>query len=121
MPLFFIKNANGAGLGDPAAKGAKIDDAFTVVKDTANTSYNTGLDLNTTLGNAVLWIISLIGIVFILFTIYAGYLWMTAQGNEQKADRAKEILQQSIIGIIVVFGAYAIAYFVINVFSAQLK
>ena len=45
--------------------------------------------------------ISLIGIIFISYTIYGGYLWMTAAGN-------------GIIGIIVILGAAAIYYFIFN-------
>lgn len=121
LPLLFVKNVNGAGLGDPAATGDKMGDAFDIVKDTAGENYNTNLELNTVLGDIVLLILSVIGAVFIIFMVYAGYLWMTASGNEQKVDRAKEILRQSIIGVIVIVGAYAIAYFVINIFSTQIN
>ncbi len=99
-----------------SAKG--LNSAFRVVGDVASSSnsYNTGQTLEPLLGDIILIILSLIGIVFVIFIIYAGYLWMTASGNEQKVDKSKEILRQAIIGLIVVFGAYAIAYFVIQVF-----
>lgn len=96
-----------------------IKSAFDVVDKTVGNSYDTQKDINSILGSIVLAILSLIGIVFIIFIIYAGYLWMTASGNEQKVDKSKEILKQSIIGLIVIVGAYAIAYFVIQIFGSQ--
>ena len=48
------------------------------------------------------------------YLIYGGYLWMTARGNEETLEKAKKIIRGSIIGIIIVFSAYAITYFVIS-------
>jgi hypothetical protein len=44
--------------------------------------------------------------------IYAGILWMTAEGNDQQVAKAKSLLINSIIGIIIVFAAYAITSFI---------
>jgi hypothetical protein len=49
--------------------------------------------------------------------IYAGILWMTAQGNDQKVEKAKQMITEAIVGLIIVVAAYAIAYFVINYFG----
>lgn len=104
-----------------SAKG--LNSAFKVVGEVASSSnsYNTSQTLDLLLGDIILVILSLIGVVFVIFIIYAGYLWMTASGNEQKVEKSKEILKQSIIGLIVIFGAYTIAYFVIQIFGSNLK
>jgi len=52
--------------------------------------------------------ISLIGIVFISYLIYAGYLWLTAAGDEEKITKAKRIIRWSIIGLIIILAAAAI-------------
>ena len=44
--------------------------------------------------------------------VYAGYLWMTARGEEEKITKAQNIIKGTIIGLIVVMSAYAITYFV---------
>jgi len=100
--------------------GTGIKSAFRVAEETASSSYNTTRNLDLVLGDIILIILSSIGAVFVIFIVYAGYLWMTASGNEQKVDKSIQILKQSIIGLIVVVGAYAIAYFVIQIFGAQL-
>jgi len=46
--------------------------------------------------------------------IYAGYNWMTAQGEEEKVTKAKDTLTAAIIGLVIVIAAYAISYYVIS-------
>ena len=94
--------------------------AFPLAKDIAEETYKTDQNLNAVLSNVVGIILSVIGGIFVIFIVYAGYIWMTAHGNEQKSSKAKEIIIQSIIGLIVIIAAYAISYFVIKIFSAQI-
>lgn len=56
--------------------------------------------------------LSLVGTFFVAYAVYAGYLIMTAAGEEDKITKAKSILQQGIIGLVVVLSAYSIAFFV---------
>ena len=98
-------SAASSGLGtmlDQAAGDAGYD---TTGKDTA---------LINTAGRIAGGFISLIGIIFISYTIYGGFLWMTAAGREEQITKAKSIIRDGIIGIIVILGAAAIFYFVFN-------
>jgi len=61
--------------------------------------------------NAVL---SLLGVIFLVLVIYAGFLWMTAGGNDEQVGKAKKLLTNSIIGVVVIVAAYAISYFVLS-------
>ena len=45
--------------------------------------------------------------------VYAGYLWMTAGGNDEQVGKAKKIITGSIIGLIIILLAYSISNFVI--------
>lgn len=58
--------------------------------------------------------ISLIGVIFLVLMIYAGFNWMTARGDEEKVTRAKDTLIRAIVGIIIVVGSYAIWKFVFD-------
>ncbi len=73
---------------------------------------------NSSLGGIVAKIIQaflgLLGIIFLVLIIYAGFLWMTAQGDEEKVKKAKEILQRAVIGLVIIVSAYAITYFVFS-------
>ena len=52
------------------------------------------------------------GVIFIILIILAGYNWMTAGGEEEKVNKAKQMIYRAIIGLIIIMSAYAITYFV---------
>ena len=56
--------------------------------------------------------LSLLGIIFVCLIIYGGFLWMTSGGNEVKVMKAKEVLAQAVIGLVIIMSAYAITFFV---------
>ena len=74
----------------------------------------TGLsgDLAGTVGLIIKAVLSVVGTIFLVLTIYAGVLWMTAAGEEEKVTKSKSIIKASIIGLIVIMSAYAITAFV---------
>ncbi len=65
-------------------------------------------------GGIVALILSFVGIIFLILTIYAGLMWMTAQGNSGQVDKAKDLLINAIIGLVIVSAAYSITVFVGN-------
>lgn len=69
------------------------------------------------IGRVITILLSLLGIVFLGLIIYGGLTWMTAAGNEQVVDRAQKIIEEAIVGLIIVIAAYAISYFVIDYLS----
>jgi hypothetical protein len=68
-------------------------------------------NLTTLIGGLIKGAISILGIVFLILIVYAGYLWMTARGDEKVVTKAKDTLQRAIIGLIIVVAAYAITTF----------
>jgi hypothetical protein len=62
--------------------------------------------------------LSLVGTIFLILSVYAGILWMTASGNEEKVTKAKEIVTQAIIGLAITLAAYAITAFVTGKLNA---
>lgn len=59
-------------------------------------------------------VLGLLGTIFLGLTVYAGYLWMTAGGEEEPITQAKSIIRNSVIGLGVVLMSYAITVFVFN-------
>lgn len=63
------------------------------------------------IGSIIRVIFSVLGIIFVILTILAGYRWMTAAGNEEQVSSAKKSLKQSIIGLVIIvltWGAWVI-------------
>ncbi|MBI4437935.1 Ig-like domain-containing protein [Candidatus Uhrbacteria bacterium] len=55
-----------------------------------------------------------IGILFTVLIVYAGFLYLTARGEPDPVKKAKKIFQQSIIGLVIIFSAYGIATFILD-------
>ena len=53
--------------------------------------------------------LTFIGVIFLGLTIYAGYKYMTAQGNEDKVKEATDQIRNGVIGVVIVLGAWIIA------------
>ncbi len=56
--------------------------------------------------------LGLLGFVFLVLTLYAGFLWMTAGGDEGNIEKAKKILTASVIGLIIILLSYSFTVFV---------
>lgn len=74
----------------------------------------TNNDLATLVGRFVFALSGLLGIIFILLVIYAGFLWMTAAGNDEKVKQAKKIIASAVGGLVLIFTSYALVTFVVN-------
>src|SRR3989338_10644917 len=53
-------------------------------------------------------LLGLLGVAFFILMLYGGFIWMKARGNEKEVEKAKNILTDAIIGIVIVAAAYAI-------------
>lgn len=102
--LFSIAEAKAQDLGwgkvDTAANQAKYDVA-------------TETTFSANIGFLIQAVLSMLGVVFLILMVYAGYLWMTARGEEEQISKAHEIIIAAIIGMIVVVAAYSITTFVV--------
>jgi len=61
--------------------------------------------------------LGVVGIIFFIFILYGGFIWMTAAGSVEKESRARKIIINAVIGLIIMFMALAITTFVMNVLN----
>ncbi len=64
------------------------------------------------IGNIIMGALGSVGIIFLILMIVGGVMWMTASGNEERVTKAKSLITNAVIGMVIVFSAYAITYFV---------
>lgn len=64
------------------------------------------------IGTVIKGLLQLLGAVFLLLTLYGGWLWMTAQGDTTQVSKAKNIILSAIIGLIIIAGSYALTNFI---------
>lgn len=94
---------------NPFAKGANLANNVG-----AAAGITTSRGLPEILGSIINVVLGFLGVVFLVLLIYAGFLWMTAQGEEKTVEKAKGIIKQAIIGLIVIVAAFAISNFVLG-------
>jgi len=58
------------------------------------------------------FLLSGLGALSVLMFVYAGVLWMTAAGNEERIGQAKKTLLYATLGIVVVLSSYVFTSFV---------
>lgn len=66
------------------------------------------------IGQVISLILAFLGVIFLILMIYGGYIWMLARGNEQEIEKAKSIIRNALIGLIVVLAAYAITFLLMS-------
>ncbi len=70
------------------------------------------------IGNVVRIVLVLVGIIVLVIIVYAGFLWMTAGGNEDQVKKAKQWLINAVVGLALIMAAYAISSFVVTNLSS---
>lgn len=86
------------------------------------TASNTGLkptkpltpqqEINRLIGTIIKTILGFTGVIFMIMIVAAGDLWMTAGGNEEKITKARTMILNAAIGILIVFGAFIATDFI---------
>lgn len=57
-----------------------------------------------------------IGIIALTLILYAGYLWMMSNGKPDQIEKAKEILKNASIGLLIILSAWGIVSFIFSMF-----
>ena len=89
-----------------------LDDTATEVY--GSTTADSG-DLTYVVGSIISVALSVLGIVLLIFMLYGGFLWMTAGGDAEQVKKAKTIMINSVVGLIILLAAYAISAYVITI------
>ncbi|MFA5155523.1 MAG: pilin [Patescibacteria group bacterium] len=99
------------------AQTPAVGDAQTSCPDGACTLTNP-LGISTPqafIGRVVNSVMGLVGSIALVMFVYGGLTWMTSSGSEEKVKKGRDILVWSAVGLVVVFMAYALTRFVLNV------
>jgi len=64
--------------------------------------------------NIIRIFLGFLGIIAVGLIIYAGWLYMTAEGEQEKVEKAKKILIGAVIGLVICLASFAIASFILN-------
>ena len=69
-------------------------------------------DIRITATRVISTVLETIGMVFMLLIVYAGYIFITAEGEEEKVKKAMNIIKPAVVGLIVILMSYGITLYV---------
>ena len=89
-------------------------------EDFARTAgFSTQDDITVIIARLIRTAISFVGVVAVVFVLIGGFMWMTSGGNTDRLKRAKSILTNAVIGLIIVFASFAIVQFVLGTLTSS--
>ncbi len=98
---------------NPANFGAGLSSLKSVAEE--NKLNTSGASTKEILQTIVKWLLTLTGTIATISLVYGGFLYITSQGEESKAEQAKNIILYSVIGIIIIGISAIIINVVINI------
>ncbi len=60
--------------------------------------------------------LGLLGLIFLSLMLYAGFLWMTSGGNQEKIGKAQTTIRNALIGLIIILMSWAFTRYIITKF-----
>lgn len=73
------------------------------------------------IGRIIQIALSFLGAVAIVIVMYAGFLWMSSNGDEEKISQAQKILKNAVIGLVIVLASWGITTFILSRLAAALN
>lgn len=98
-----------AALENPFEAGKKL---VKTVGTEAKISSETSLEQ--IIGKIINVALSFLGIFFLGLMLYGGFRWMNSQGDDAEVKKAKDLIRNAIIGLVVIVAAFAISNFVLG-------
>jgi hypothetical protein len=105
--LPFLVFAQGTTTTPEETTSNKTLDMLTNVAVTSGAGYKT-TDVPTVAGTIVKAALGLLGIIFIVLMIVAGFKWMSAGGDEKEVETAQAYIKRAIIGLAITLSSWAI-------------
>jgi type IV secretory pathway VirB2 component (pilin) len=66
------------------------------------------------LGSVIKTAMGIVGSIALLMAVWGGFLWLTSMGNESRVETGKKTLIWSILGLVLIFGAYALTNYIFS-------
>jgi hypothetical protein len=92
-----------------------MNDQLTAAAGTQGANLGNPTDPRKTIIFIIRLFLNLIGLILLCLNLYAGFLWLTAGGNDEQIAQAKGYIRNGVIGLIIVLSAYSITIFAANI------
>ncbi|HBF66936.1 MAG TPA: hypothetical protein DDW36_00755 [Candidatus Magasanikbacteria bacterium] len=123
--LLFLTSAHAQqpsrGPVDAGLKGDILEGTARTIGDDAGVALGTlnVSDPRVIAGKVINGLLVLVGVAFLIMTLYAGFLYMTARGANEQVEKSLSILRRAIVGVAIVLLSLSITRFVEYMFVGR--
>lgn len=92
------------------------------LKPTSNSSFTglTNLTIDKMISGSISLILIVVSLVFFFILIFGGLKWITSGGDEKKVAAARSGITNALIGLVVIFAAWAIMTLIGTIFGISI-
>jgi len=98
---------NQTGLSSDPMYGNQIGDVYG----------NQKIDIRVVIARIITIVLEFLAVIFLGLTLFAGFRYMTAAGNEEQTKKALSQITDAVIGLVVVIASWALVSFIIRMLS----
>ncbi|MFZ4648697.1 MAG: hypothetical protein ACOYMB_03655 [Patescibacteria group bacterium] len=106
--LFAVASVSAAGMWDSQVGSGGSNSIGSAFGGSPNPN------IKVTIYNIINFSLSLLAIIFLVLTIIAGFIWMTAMGDAKKIETAKGYLTSAVIGLVIILASKGFTIFVLS-------
>lgn len=81
---------------------------------------NQKIDIRVIIARIITIVLGFLAVIFLGLTIFAGFRYMTAAGNEEQTKKAISQIKDAVIGLIVVIASWALVSFIIRMLAGAI-
>jgi len=100
------------GIGMPVDVFAQVDTG--AMQDVASSARLSQENIVVIIANLIRVFLGVLGIIITCLILYGGFLYMTSGGEPDKTKKAKMVIQNAVIGLVITMSSFAIASFILN-------
>lgn len=97
-----------------AEQNSALEEARDKLGETAGQAGLPETELMTVISNVIQWLLGFLGLIAAILIIVGGFQWMTSGGQEEKIAKAKKLMTNGIIGLVIILLAYILTNFIIT-------
>lgn len=71
-------------------------------------------DVVSTVGKLIGVVLSILGLIFLILIIYAGITWITKASESKEVQKARKIITDGVVGMLICLAAYALTQYIIG-------
>lgn len=72
------------------------------------------------IGRGLQVILAFVGVLFFVLLVYGGTQWLFAEGKQEQIEKAKTLIIEATIGLIIVLTAFSISIIITNLFIERI-